>query len=118
MVPSRNGTWGGGALGGYDLLCMHRGVNHDLVGGRGHCCINIVLNTYNVLNIVLGKQHYVQHKHRADSLQGVMAENADLLRERGEKLKQLQDRTTDMQNEASDFASMAKKLAENERKWF
>lgn len=47
-----------------------------------------------------------------------MAENADLLRERGEKLKQLQDRTADMSNDAADFASMAKKLAEGERKWF
>ncbi len=49
-----------------------------------------------------------------------MAENRELLAERGQKLERLQDRTAQMENDAQDFASMARRIADQEkhRKWW
>lgn len=49
-----------------------------------------------------------------------MAENADLLAQRGEKLRQMQERTASMQNDAMAFAEAAKKLSQGEsnKKWW
>ena len=46
-------------------------------------------------------------------------ENLSRLAERGEKLRSLEDRTREMQNDAEDFASMARRIAEQQanRKW-
>lgn len=58
---------------------------------------------------------------RAEELGGVMAENRQRLEERGEKLRQLQDKGADLEESAAAFAEMAKQLAERERnkaKWF
>ncbi len=57
----------------------------------------------------------------ANEAGGVMAENRARLEERGEKLRQLQDKGSDLEESAMNFAAMAKQLAEQERrkaKWF
>jgi syntaxin-binding protein 5 len=53
-------------------------------------------------------------------LHASMAENRELLAERGQKLERLQDRTAQMENDAQDFASMARRIADQEkhRKWW
>ena len=49
-----------------------------------------------------------------------MAENMKKLAERGEKLNQISDKTAELENDAADFMTMAKKLAEREKnkKWY
>ncbi|UPR02209.1 WD40 repeat domain-containing protein [Chloropicon primus] len=53
-------------------------------------------------------------------VKNIMAENMNKLAERGEKLSQIQDKTQQLENDAEDFMTMAKKLAEREknRKWY
>lgn len=50
----------------------------------------------------------------------IMAENRSKLAERGEKLENLQERTSMLESDAQDFAAMAKRLAAQERnkKWW
>ncbi|KAK9811618.1 hypothetical protein WJX72_007037 [[Myrmecia] bisecta] len=57
---------------------------------------------------------------RANEVGSLMAENRDKLMERGEKLSRLQDKTDALENDAADFATMARKLAEQQtnRKWW
>lgn len=57
---------------------------------------------------------------RANELKGVMAENMNKLAERGERLSQLQDKTQQLEDDAEDFMTMAKKLAQREqnKKWW
>jgi hypothetical protein len=48
-----------------------------------------------------------------------MNETKDRLLERGEKLSQLQDKTGDLANQASEFARLAKQLNEQQKsRWF
>ena len=49
-----------------------------------------------------------------------MEDNRAALAESGEKLRTLQDKTDRMQNDAADFASMARAIREREagRKWW
>ena len=53
-------------------------------------------------------------------VKSVMAENMNKLAERGEKLSQIQDKTQQLEDDAMDFMTMAKKLAEREKnkKWY
>ncbi|CAG8480862.1 9555_t:CDS:2 [Paraglomus brasilianum] len=55
-----------------------------------------------------------------NSTRSVIAETADALNERGEKLGQLNDKLEDMSNSSNEFARLAKQLAEKEanRKWY
>ena len=57
---------------------------------------------------------------RAKGAQAVMSENVARMEERGEKLRNLQDKTEDLGDDAMDFASMAKQLAAQQanRKWW
>ena len=50
----------------------------------------------------------------------MMAENMEALAERGEKLRNLQDKTSDLNDGAADFASVAKALKQQaaNRKWW
>ena len=50
----------------------------------------------------------------------MMAENLQKLGERGERLVQISTKTQALENDAADFAAMAKKMAERERnrKWW
>jgi len=59
-------------------------------------------------------------KKEISELKGVMAENMNKLAERGERLNQISDKTQQLENEAEDFMTMAKKLAEREKnkKWW
>lgn len=56
----------------------------------------------------------------AGRVAGLMAENVQKLNERGERLKGLDDKTADLSNEAANFASLAKQLAEQQKnkKWW
>ena len=56
----------------------------------------------------------------ATRTKNVMAENMNKLAERGEKLNQISDKTAELENDAADFMTMAKKLAEREKnkKWY
>ena len=56
----------------------------------------------------------------ATRTKNVMAENMKKLAERGEKLNQISDKTAELENDAADFMTMAKKLAEREKnkKWY
>lgn len=47
-----------------------------------------------------------------------MHENRRKLEERGEKLEELADKTAQLENEAADFASAARKLREQQERWF
>lgn len=49
-----------------------------------------------------------------------MAENMQRLGERGEKLSRLEDRTAELEDDAGNFASLAKQLADSysNRKWW
>ena len=51
---------------------------------------------------------------------GLAAQNRALLAERGEKLSRLDERTAQMEADAQDFATMARRLAEQEKnkKWW
>lgn len=53
-------------------------------------------------------------------MRGIMEQNRAMLAERGERLRALDERSAAMSNDAEDFASLAKKLAEQEanRKWW
>ncbi|RMZ54316.1 hypothetical protein APUTEX25_001474 [Auxenochlorella protothecoides] len=55
-----------------------------------------------------------------DGVAGVMAENMQRLGERGEKLSRLEDRTAELEDDAGNFASLAKQLADgySNRKWW
>ncbi|KAL4458921.1 hypothetical protein ABPG75_013786 [Micractinium tetrahymenae] len=57
---------------------------------------------------------------RAGDVRGIMEQNRAMLAERGERLRALDERSAAMSNDAEDFASLAKKLAEQEanRKWW
>jgi hypothetical protein len=57
---------------------------------------------------------------RPPEVGAVMAENREKLEERGERLRQLNERSAAMEAEAADFATMAKRLAEQQknRKWW
>ncbi|KAL6767592.1 hypothetical protein ACKKBF_B35875 [Auxenochlorella protothecoides x Auxenochlorella symbiontica] len=57
---------------------------------------------------------------RVDGVAGVMAENMQRLGERGEKLSRLEDRTAELEDDAGNFASLAKQLADgySNRKWW
>jgi hypothetical protein len=64
-----------------------------------------------------------QNAAAAASLGGVMAETRSALAERGEKLRALHDKGSDLEESAATFAELAKQLAERERakaggKWF
>jgi hypothetical protein len=49
-----------------------------------------------------------------------MEQNRQMLAERGERLRALDERTAAMQDDAEDFASLARKLAEQQanKKWY
>lgn len=49
-----------------------------------------------------------------------MEQNRAMLAERGERLRQLDEKTAAMSNDAEDFASLAKKLADQQaaKKWY
>lgn len=53
-------------------------------------------------------------------LHETLAENRQMLAERGQKLSALDVRTAQMESDAQDFAAMARKIAEQERnrKWW
>ena len=57
---------------------------------------------------------------RERDMRSTMAENVVALEERGEKLRNLQDKTSDLNDGAADFASVAKALKEQaaNRKWW
>ena len=55
---------------------------------------------------------------RARSLSGAMAQNKDLLAERGERLNELSEKTRELQDEAENFAAMAGRLADQQQKPF
>ena len=57
---------------------------------------------------------------KTGELKSVMAENMNKLAERGERLNQISDKTQQLENDAEDFMTMAKKLAEREKnkKWW
>lgn len=57
---------------------------------------------------------------RERDTRSMMAENVAALEERGEKLRNLQDKTSDLNDGAADFASVAKALKEQaaNRKWW
>ncbi|KAL4431642.1 hypothetical protein ABPG77_001484 [Micractinium sp. CCAP 211/92] len=57
---------------------------------------------------------------RASDVRGIMEQNRAMLAERGERLRSLDERSAAMSNDAEDFASLAKKLADQEanRKWW
>ncbi|GMH38758.1 hypothetical protein BSKO_06642 [Bryopsis sp. KO-2023] len=57
---------------------------------------------------------------KAERVGGIMAENLDKMKERGERLKGLDDKTAVMTNEAANFADLAKQLADQQknRKWW
>jgi len=46
---------------------------------------------------------------------GTMARNRDMLAERGERLRQVNERTEELQNEAANFADLAKQLADRQK---
>ena len=52
---------------------------------------------------------------RARSLSGAMAQNKDLLVERGERLNDLSEKTRELQDEAENFAAMAGRLADQQK---
>ena len=47
-----------------------------------------------------------------------MHENRRRLEERGEKLEQLADKTQQLEDEAADFARAARRLREQQERWF
>jgi syntaxin-binding protein 5 len=53
-------------------------------------------------------------------VKGIMEQNRAMLAERGERLQNLDERTAAMSEDAGDFASMAKQLADMQanRKWW
>eukprot|EP00803_Ostreobium_quekettii_P005646 evm.model.scf_1045.1 EVM.evm.TU.scf_1045.1 scf_1045:2551-3995(+) len=51
-----------------------------------------------------------------DTARGIMEENMAGLHERGEKLRRLQDRTAELENEARGFESRARELAQQQKK--
>ena len=57
---------------------------------------------------------------KTGSVQQTMAENRNKLLERGEKLEQLQDKTAKLENDAMNFAQMARELRkqQEQRKWW
>ena len=57
---------------------------------------------------------------RAGEVRGIMEQNRQMLAERGERLQRLDERTAAMADDADDFASMAKQLADMQanRKWW
>lgn len=57
---------------------------------------------------------------RERDTRSMMADNVMALEERGEKLRNLQDKTSDLNDGAADFASVAKALKEQaaSRKWW
>ena len=59
-------------------------------------------------------------RSRASDVRGVMEQNREMLAERGERLRQLNDRSEVLQGDAEDFASNAKRLADmySNRKWW
>lgn len=44
-----------------------------------------------------------------------MARNREMLAERGERLRQVNKRTEELQNEAANFADLAKQLADRQK---
>ena len=57
---------------------------------------------------------------RTSEVRSIMEQNRAMLAERGERLQQLDEKTAAMANDAEDFASMAKRLADMQanRKWW
>jgi hypothetical protein len=57
---------------------------------------------------------------KTGELKNIMSENMNKLAERGERLNQISDKTQQLENDAEDFMTMAKKLAEREKnkKWW
>lgn len=57
---------------------------------------------------------------RERDIRSTMADNMVALEDRGEKLRNLQDKTADLGDSAADFASVAKALKEQSasRKWW
>lgn len=57
---------------------------------------------------------------RAGDVKGIMEQNQAMLAERGERLRKLDERTAEMQDDAEDFASLAKQLHDLQanRKWW
>ena len=58
--------------------------------------------------------------YRERDVRSTMADNVVALEDRGEKLRNLQDKTADLSDGAADFASIAKALKEQQanRKWW
>lgn len=55
----------------------------------------------------------------ADDVGAIMSENVSKLHERGEKLRNLNDKTEDLVNDAQSFAELAKQLAQQKsKKWW
>ena len=64
--------------------------------------------------------HDTTTRSRAADVRGVMEQNREMLAERGERLRQLNERSEVLQTDAEDFASNAKRLADmySNRKWW
>lgn len=60
------------------------------------------------------------HSAAADGVGSIMADNVARLDERGERLRKMQDKTAALESDAADFATMARKLAEQSanKKWW
>lgn len=60
-----------------------------------------------------------QTQQTADDVGAIMSENVSKLHERGEKLRNLNDKTEDLVNDAQNFAELAKQLAQQKsKKWW
>jgi len=58
-------------------------------------------------------------KSEAQASENIMAKNLQALQERGEKLRNLEDKSADMANAAKDFLEMAKELKKSQQKpWY
>ena len=64
--------------------------------------------------------HLTFSRRCSGELHETLAENRQLLAERGQKLSALDTKTAQMESDAQDFASMARQIAEQERnkKWW
>ena len=58
--------------------------------------------------------------HKQGELQSALGEARDRLPERGEKLSRIEQRTAEMEQDAANFADLAKELAEKHKRggWF
>lgn len=62
----------------------------------------------------------LRHCRAAGDVRSIMEQNRDMLAERGERLRNLDEKSAQVSNDAGDFASMAKQLADQyaNKKWY